>query len=62
MIDVEPAFAFELRVFKVRLEVVKVEEDSMALASAIETLAFPLAKTVSQTLIASFTCVHASYS
>ena len=67
VVDIEPAFAFEIRVSEklleeVVLEVVEVEEDSTALASAIETLAFPLAKTVSQTLIAFFTCVQTSYS
>ena len=81
VVDVERAFAFELRVLEallrgvvlevvevvlevveVVLEVVEVEEDSTALASAIETLAFSLAKTVSQTLIAFFTCVQTSYS
>ena len=67
VVDVSPAFAFELRVLatlleEVILEVVEVEEDSTLLASTIETLAFPLTKTVSQTLIAFFTCVQASYS
>ena len=67
VVDVERAFAFDLRVLEallrgVILEVVEVEEDSTALASAIETLAFSLAKTVSQTLIAFSTCVQTSYS
>ena len=39
-----------------------VEEDSTALASAIETFAFALAKLVLQTLIWFFVCVHCSYS
>ena len=39
-----------------------VDEDSTALASAIETFAFALAKLVSQTLIWFFFCVQCSYS
>ena len=62
--EVDPAFAFELRgMEKLLREVILVgvefAEDSTALASAIETLEFPLAKTVLQTLIASFTSVAA---
>ncbi len=37
-----------------------VDEDSTALASAIETFAFALGKLVTQTLIAFSTCTHCS--
>ena len=47
---------------EVALEVVEVEEDSTALACAIETLAFPLANFVVQMLIWPFFCVQISYS
>ncbi len=39
-----------------------VDEDSIALASAIETFAFALAKLVLQTLIWFLACVQVSYS